>query len=105
MLLVKLPGLFVVCTVSVWIYILSDTNGLMVIYACSAHLELSDAGIVLPQRLHGSHPLLENIDISVSLPHNFKLMSELLSDVCCCLRHHCGLTAPASLSCYMNPQK
>ena len=33
-LLVKLPGLFVVCeycTVSVWIYILSDTNGPMVI--------------------------------------------------------------------------
>lgn len=66
MLLVKLPGLFVVCTVSVWIYILSDTNGLMVIYACSAHLELSDAGIVLPQRLPGSHPLLGGISLSLT---------------------------------------
>ena len=98
MLLVKLPGLFVVCTVSVWIYILSDTNGLMVIYACSAHLELSDAGIVLPQRLPGSHPLLGDI----SLPSQYH--SYVMSDVCCCPRH-CGLTAPASLSCYMNPQK
>ena len=51
--------------------------------ACSPHLELSDAGIVLPQRLPGSHPLPGDI---TSPPHNIS------SCVCCCLRHHCALT-------------
>ena len=35
--------------------------------ACSAHLELSDAGIVLPQRLPGSHPLPGDISLSLTI--------------------------------------
>ena len=35
--------------------------------ACSAHLELSDAGIVLPQRLPGSHSLPGDISLSLTI--------------------------------------
>ena len=85
-LLVKLPGLFVVCTVlSVFgsIFYLTQMARWLSLSACSPHLELSDAGIVLPQRLPGSHPLPGDI---TSPPHNIS------SCVCCCLRHHCALT-------------
>ena len=63
-LLVKLPGLFVVSTVlSVFgsIFYLTQMARWLSLSACSPHLELSDAGIVLPQRLPGSHPLPDDI--------------------------------------------
>ena len=84
-LLVKLPGLFVVCeycTVSVWIYILSDTNGPMVISTLPGRPTLSS----LMQASYCLSVSLAAILCLVTSPHNNS------SCVCCCLRHHCALT-------------